>query len=600
MAELFRDTAFGHLVRLVSRGKLLQYPEERDPSIWQQYVDEKKSANLAKYGTAEPPKDDDEDGNGSDEKLEKEQQADDASPTRQRNTTRMPSSGSERTRVDEDANATVNRVSGVKVDSEKGRDINLVTWYGADDPENPQNWSLGKKCFVTAQICLLTTSVYIGSSIYTAGEESIIETFGVSQVAATLGLTLFVAGYGLGPMIWSPLSEIPQIGRNPIYLATLVVFVAFQAPTALSVNFGMLLAFRFLTGFFGSPVLATGGASIGDIWSPKKRAYAMSIWGIAAVCGPTLGPLVGGFAVEFAPLGGGFTAPWTWPIWELMWLSAFCLVFLFFFFPETSANNILVRRARRLRKLTGDDKLISESELMSQEMSGKDVVMMALVRPFTLNFTEPMVFLLNLYIALIYGLLYIWFESFVVVFVDIYHFGLGEEGLAYVGILVGAFVVIPPFFTYLYLVLEPQFDEDGQVQPEKRLPPCFVGAFCIPICLFWFGWSSRPDVFWIVPIIGSAWFSIGAFLLFNSILNYLPDAYPEHAASVLAGNDFMRSSFGAGFPLFASAMYGNLGVAWASSTLAFISIAFIPIPFVLYKYGPTLRNKYSRHARKDI
>ena len=86
-----------------------------------------------------------------------------------------------------------------------------------------------------------------------------------------------------------------------------------------------------------------------------------------------------------------------------------------------------------------------------------------------------------------------------------------------------------------------------------------------------------------MPIIGSAWFSIGAFLLFNSVLNYLPDAYPDYAASVLAGNDFFRSSFGAGFPLFASAMYHNLGIAWASSTLAFISISFIPIPFVLYK-----------------
>ena len=113
--------------------------------------------------------------------------------------------------------------------------------------------------------------------------------FGVSQVAATLGLTIFVAGYGLGPMLWSPMSEIPQIGRNPIYLGTLVIFVALQAPTARASNFGMLLAFRFITGFFGSPVLATGGASIADIWRPAKRAYAMSIWGIAAICGPTLG-----------------------------------------------------------------------------------------------------------------------------------------------------------------------------------------------------------------------------------------------------------------------------------------------------------------------
>lgn len=91
-----------------------------------------------------------------------------------------------------------------------------------------------------------------------------------------------------------------------------------------------------------------------------------------------------------------------------------------------------------------------------------------------------------------------------------------------------------------------------------------------------------------MPIIGSAWFSIGAFLLFNSILNYLPDAYPDYAASVLAGNDLFRSSFGAGFPLFAGAMYDNLGIDWASSLLGFLSIAFIPIPFVLYKVSQDL------------
>ena len=86
-----------------------------------------------------------------------------------------------------------------------------------------------------------------------------------------------------------------------------------------------------------------------------------------------------------------------------------------------------------------------------------------------------------------------------------------------------------------------------------------------------------------MPIIGSAWFSFGAFLLFLSILNYLPDAYPKHIPSVLAGNDLMRATWGAAFPLFANAMYRKLGVGWASSTLAFISIAFIPIPFVLHK-----------------
>ena len=80
------------------------------------------------------------------------------------------------------------------------------------------------------------------------------------------------------------MSEIPQIGRNPVYIGTLALFVVLQVPTALSVNFGMLLAFRFITGFVGSPVLATGGASIADLYRPSKRAYGIGIWGISAVC----------------------------------------------------------------------------------------------------------------------------------------------------------------------------------------------------------------------------------------------------------------------------------------------------------------------------
>ncbi len=304
---------------------------------------------------------------------------------------------------------------------------------------------------MTFEICLLTFSVYIGSAIYSAGIQDVIQTFGVSQVKATLGLTLFVAGYGLGPMIWAPMSEIPQIGRNPVYIGTLIVFVIFQIPTALAVNFAMLLCFRFLTGFIGSPVLATGGASISDIFEPKKRAYAIGIWGIAAVCGPVLGPLVGGFAAQ--------AEGWTWTIWELMWLCGSSLVLFIFFLPETSSSNILYRRTRRLRKLTGIQTLSCQPELMAENMTGKDVssssqipclplillpqvVLIALIRPITLNL-EPIVFLLNLYIALIYGLLYIWFESFPIVFIDIYGFNLGQEGLAFVGILVGSSAPVP-------------------------------------------------------------------------------------------------------------------------------------------------------------
>ena len=229
----------------------------------------------------------------------------------------------------------------------------------------PLNWSLFKKVFVTFEICLLTFSVYIGSAIYSAGTETVVKDFGVSQTKATLGLTLFVAGYGLGPMIFAPMSEIPQIGRNPIYIGTLAVFVILQVPTALATNFAMLLCFRFLTGFIGSPVLATGGASIGDMFAPKKRAYGIAIWGIAAICGPVLGPLVGGFAAQ--------AEGWIWTIWELMWLCGFSLILFIFFLPETSSSNILFRRTRRLRKLTGIQSLRCQPEIVSEHMTGKDV-----------------------------------------------------------------------------------------------------------------------------------------------------------------------------------------------------------------------------------
>ncbi|KAH9976873.1 MFS transporter [Lactifluus volemus] len=477
-----------------------------------------------------------------------------------------------------------------KADVENGQDLLLVDWDGPSDPDNPQNWSSARKAWVMFQTCLLTLAIYLGSAIYTAGIPYITTEFHVSTVAATVGLTAFVAGYGLGPMVWAPLSEVPQIGRMPIYILTLAVFVVLQVPTALATNYGMLIAFRFLTGFFGSPILATGGATIADIYAPKKRAYGMTLWGVFATCGPSLGPLVGGFAAH--------VEGWRWTIWELMWLSGATLVLLFFFFPETSASNILYRRASRLRKATGNPSIKSASEIAAAAMSPRDLAVDVLVRPFTLNFQEPIVLALNIYIGLIYALLYVWFESFPIVFIGIYHWREQLLGLSFLGIFVGALITIPPFFAYLYWVQEPKYNDKGELKPEQRMPVAIFGAFLVPICLFWFGWTSRVDVHWIVPIIGSSLFSISALLLFNTVLNYLADAYPTYAASVLAGNDFIRSMFGAGFPLFAGAMYHNLGVGWASTLLALLACAFIPIPILLYKYGERIRMA-SKRARHD-
>jgi DHA1 family multidrug resistance protein-like MFS transporter len=148
-------------------------------------------------------------------------------------------------------------------------------------------------------------------------------------------------------MFLAPLSEIPSIGRNIPYIVTLFIFVCLQIPLALCTSPGAIFTLRvrtrvprrtsfahhplqFLAGFFGSPALATGGASIADLYSPRKRAYFIGIWGLSAVAGPALGPLVGGFAVQALGI------PWaTWPI---LFASGAALIWLIFLVRQNTVS----------------------------------------------------------------------------------------------------------------------------------------------------------------------------------------------------------------------------------------------------------------------
>ncbi|ORY74325.1 putative caffeine resistance protein [Leucosporidium creatinivorum] len=454
----------------------------------------------------------------------------------------------------------------------------LVTWE-ENDSDNPRNWSRNKRLFVGFLISFLTFSVYIGSAIYTSSIPSLIATFGVSQVVATLGLTLFVAAYGIGPMFLAPLQEMPAFGRNPVYLAGLFLFVVFQFPVIYAKNIGTILAFRFLAGFVGSPALATGGASMMDIFEPLQAPYAIGVWSIGAVCGPTLGPVIGGFAAQ--------AKGWQWPIYELLWISAFAFVVLAFFLPETSGETILIRRAERLRQLTGNPLIKTQYEVDRQE--SETVLSLA-----TENFSraiqltlEPAVAFANLYIALVYAILYLWFEAFPLVFHDIYHFAY--PGLPFVAFVASAIFTFIAYVLYQHYHLRPRVLNDPDFAPENRLELGLVAGAFIPISLLMFGWSARASVHWIVPVIGAALYLPGVFGLFQVILLYLSIGWPRYAASILAGNDLFRSTIASVFPLFGVAFFHRLGLGGASTLLAALSILMIPLLYLLIKYGAVLR-----------
>lgn len=131
----------------------------------------------------------------------------------------------------------------------------IVTWDGEDDAENPYNWPLKYKVLFAAQISILTAFVCMGSAIYTPGVEEIMEKMQISQTLATSPLTMFVFGYGIGPMLFAPMSENARFGRTTIYIVTLFIFFLLQIPTALVEDIASLSVLRFLAGFFASPCL---------------------------------------------------------------------------------------------------------------------------------------------------------------------------------------------------------------------------------------------------------------------------------------------------------------------------------------------------------
>jgi DHA1 family multidrug resistance protein-like MFS transporter len=271
MRDLIRDSFGGQLIRFLTRNRIGRYIEELESfELPAAYSSERTIVQNDSLDPQEVPKND-----SSKEDLS---QSEDGNLSASEKDIEAHSVGSgNRDEITEENAIEPRRTNN---------GITLVTWYTNDDPENPQNWSTLKKAWVGGVIFFYTFAVYIGSSLYAAGEADIVRTFGVSEVTATLGLALYVVGYGLGPLLFSPLSEIPAIGRNPPYALTFVVFVILCVPTSLVNNFAGLMVLRFLLGFFGSPCLATGPASYGDFLHPSKMVYALTFWGGGATLGP--------------------------------------------------------------------------------------------------------------------------------------------------------------------------------------------------------------------------------------------------------------------------------------------------------------------------
>lgn len=465
----------------------------------------------------------------------------------------------------------------------------VVEWID-NDPRNPMTWAKTKKWIMALAVANSVLVVSFCSSAFSGGIQQIMKEFSVSQEIVTLGVSLFVLGFALGPLLWAPFSEI--YGRQLVFTGTYIAFAAFNAGAAGAPNIYGLLILRFFAAAFGSSPLTNAGGVIADLFSANDRGLAMSIFSAAPFMGPVLGPIIGGFL--------GMTEGWRWvnglmAIWAgAIFVITFCLV------PETYPPVLLRRRAERLSKLKGKV-YRSRTDIDQGKTSLGEAFSTGLKRPWILLFSEPIVLLLSLYHAIIYGILYMLFGAFPIVYRVGRHWNEGISGLPFVSVAIGVLLAI----TYVIVYDNNEYMKKvkasgvGYTTPEARLPMCIVGGIVLPIGLFWFAWTNSPDLPWAASVVAAIPFGFGMVLIFLSIMNYLIDSYTIFAASVLAGNGIIRSVFGAAFPLFTKQMYDSLGIHWASSVPAFLAVACIPLPFLFYKYGASIRAKCKYAAEAD-
>ncbi|KAI5271944.1 MFS general substrate transporter [Aureobasidium subglaciale] len=592
--DLFRDTAVGQIIRYSSSNRWLKYPEElpgfvppqcycnkthvlekhsiegldvaSTPTDQATAVEEEEGSEIGFRGLTEQKTIDDEDG------VRRSSGTIAIYRTKTREET-LPFSA-ERFEIEGAALKTRTASLPVLPVVTNTGEI-LVDWYTTDDPANPQNWAPKKNIY--------TFAVYSGSAIYTPSEGGVMIAFGVSAPVSSLGLALYVLGYGCGPLLFSPLSEVPRFGRNSTYVATYAIFVILCIPTALVNNIGGLLFLRFLQGFFGSPCLATGPATMQDIFSLIKFPYILAVWTSFSYCGPAVGPVLSGFAVD--------VINWRWSIWEMLLISGPIFMLMFLFMPETSADNILYRRAERLRSLTGNQRLRTGSEIKQGQIPFYSVLTDALIKPIQISVLDLAVLFVNVYASFVYATYYSFFEAFPIVYSDIYHFNLGLVSTAFLCILVACILGVSTYMAYLWFYLEPRIRKYGLRIQESWLRPALIAVFMPTVGLFLFAWTSRADIHWIVSIIGITIYGFGVFIILQCIFVYIPMSYPQYAASLFAGNDFCRSALACGAIMFARPLYLNLGIGRGVTVLAGCSTLGIGGMFFLYFYGARLRVK---------
>lgn len=278
-------------------------------------------------------------------------------------------------------------------------------------------------------IALMAILPPLASSMFTPGIGQIADCLNTTESAVIGATTGYVVTLGVGPMILAPLSE--TFGRRALYLSCFALFTIAQIPAALAPSIEVLILVRTFAGFFGSVGIANGGGTLNDMFAPSERASVFGWYLLGPLLGPTIGPLLGGVIVEY--LG------WRWVFWILIIVCSVNTLLCFFFLRESYAPILLAQKCREAAALYGDDKVYTYPGEDTRPLTRK--LLTAVFRPAKILATQPIVQVMALYQAVIFGTMYTLYTNMQ----QIYHGEPYNLSTTQVGILYGT----PPGLLFL-------------------------------------------------------------------------------------------------------------------------------------------------------
>ncbi|PWN51665.1 MFS general substrate transporter [Violaceomyces palustris] len=465
---------------------------------------------------------------------------------------------------------------GVKVGGLSG----LFGTFEYNDPSDPRRFPEWRKWQIILFTLPLELWANVISSVYSFGAVQVRDEFNVGSTVSKVPQAIYLFGFALGPVILAPLSE--DFGRYPVIGGSVLILGLTQIACALTPHVSILIIFRFIGGFFAAGTFTSVG-TVADMWGPEEQGWPVNIFALFAEIGAVMGPIFGGYLAD--------EHGWRWLFGVAGIGCAALLVPYLLFVPETRAGVLLSRRAKELRRRTGDERYYAMHQKLRSQHTFSSMIRELIVRPLYMLLTEPIVFWFALFDGVNYAIIYIFLEAYPLIF-DQYGFSTGEQGLAFIGILLGFLVgCLCYFFQISFYRRAARKRWSGEASPEDRLLWGLPGGILFPVSLFWFAWTSQPPVHWIVPMLAGGFFGVSSHIMFLIVSDYTVASYSIFAASAIAAQSLVRELLSGAFTLVTEQMYHGLGYRWASSLLGFIGLPLAAIPFVLFWFGPTIRSR---------